>query len=964
MEAPRKIEVTTVDALVVFIIVTSGVMMFELVPSRFDPASSVFISLLICGAAGLAFVRRIAFPPDVRHIVAVTLMGLLVLSFRWSPFLYVEGGQDQGVYVAMSAHFARTQGLAITDRVRERLADAEKTDYDKLNNRQIAENIVVPGRSEGEHQPGVFIGDLSRSAYVFQFYPLHPLWMALAAKVLGDENRVYSLVFFSLLSVLMLSLLTFELADRKHAPAFLAAGLLAINPMHVFLSRFPLTENVTLFFSATAFYYLLRYFKARGAATGQAWNLVLSAGAWACLFFTHIGGFLYAPLILAAVVAGIISEGPVSRVAEIIGYGLGVLAAYALSLWYGMTWSFPYSLGTYKGEFGTVLGTLFVDHWKAAIVVFVIAYCGLVYLAARFRARIRSDWTKLRLDGVLMGVLLVTVLATIVYATAQAYRLGYTMDYSLQSDPRNSGSTAFRAAGENWHHGLSQISNTGATGLLHSSLTALAIYVSPFILVFVLAVSVAKRRSIGIYEIFLMMLVTLFLVVRVGISSAGLTLYYYYGRYLAAELVPYILVLAALWSCRLLQGPGWLGKAAASGMIALALAWEGVALVQQYPGGEMHRLDASMRPLVDQIRDNDLLFLLAGGTYPSLRTPLDYYYGKHSVVVEPGQLATAIRQYANLPGDLYILSDTDNLTGFSYLGALPLVQDTYARGRSYDVLPTNASTLERRYFLYRVNRPMFTPLRNGDSITFDARGNAHNYLGTGWSGQESWGRWTEGPLATLQLPISDRSSASTLRFEVHAHNCVSVTVRVNAEIRTRWSFSDCRDYVNQNLVLTPDDLRLGTVTVSFEMSGVISPYDMDPALGDRRKLGISIRKIVVDQTRTMRRPLLSALAPAAARRGLPTPPRCLAPDGPHRPRPFEMSTSESRKNVDGFVHRGSRPDAAACVLGLPCASPHTSRLAQHGQRDYFNPVPGASLWPVLTRPCMAGFEVSTEDAIR
>ena len=111
----------------------------------------------------------------------------------------------------------------------------------------------------------------------------------------------------------------------------------------------------------------------------------------------------------------------------------------------------------------------------------------------------------------------------------------------------------------------------------------------------------------------------------------------------------------------------------------------------------------------------------------------------------------------------------------------------------------------------------------------------------------------------------------------------------------------------------------------------------------------------------MMRRLLCSLAPAAARRALPAPPRCPAPDGPHRPRPFEMSTSASRKNVDVFVHRGSRPDAAACVLGLPCASPHASPLAQHGRRDYFNAVPGASLWPVLTRPCMAGFEVSTED---
>jgi Flp pilus assembly pilin Flp len=840
----RDIEFSLVDALVTFVVVTSGVTLFQLVRSRFDPASSLFISLLICGVAGLIFVRRVVLPVNKRHVIAATLMGLFVLMFRWSPFLYVEGGQDQGVYVSMSAHFARTQGLPVTDQVRERLSDTEKTEYDKLNNHHDGERVEVPGRSEGEHQPGIFIADLSRSAYVFQFYPLHPLWMALAAKVLGEDNRVYSLVGFSLLSVLMLSLLAYELADRKPAPAFLAAGLLAINPMHVFLSRFPVTENVTVFFSASAFYYLLRYFRAREAGHGQTWNLVLSAGAWACLFFNHIAGFLYAPLILAAIVAGVVSARTVDRMLEMVGYGLALVAAYALSLWYGMTWAFPYSYGTYRGVFGTGLGTFFVNHWKWVIFVLAVMGCGLVFLAWRFRARIRSEWTKLRLDQVLMGILLVAAIGTVVYATAEGYRLGFTADYSLQADPRDSRSTAFAAAGENWRHRASQLSNTGAAGFLHSSVVALAIYVSPFILVFALATCVVKRRRIGLYEIFLVMLVTQFLVIRTGMES--LTLYYYYGRYLGAELVPYILVLAALWLYRLLKDAGWPGKVAAGATLGLALAWEGVALAQQYPGGEMHRLDASMRPLVEQIRADDLL-VLAGGEYPALRTALDYYYGKHTVVVEPSQVPAAVRRYSNLWADLYVLSDKDNLAGLSYLGALTLVRDAYAKGGYYDVLPARSTAVEKRYYLYRVSRPVLTVLQVGDTITFDRRGNGRNLLGAGWSDQEDGGRWTDGETASLILPFSDRSSALNLGFDVRSFNCVDVTVRVNGAVRTKWSFLDCAGFSSKAIVLSQEDLKPGTVTVSFEMPGVTSPHDKDPALGDRRKLGIWINKFVVNK---------------------------------------------------------------------------------------------------------------------
>lgn len=72
--------------------------------------------------------------------------------------------------------------------------------------------------------------------------------MALVGEVLGEDNRVYSLVYFSLLNLLMLSLIAFELSNRKLLPAYLVAGFVATNPMHVFLSRFPVTENVTLSF--------------------------------------------------------------------------------------------------------------------------------------------------------------------------------------------------------------------------------------------------------------------------------------------------------------------------------------------------------------------------------------------------------------------------------------------------------------------------------------------------------------------------------------------------------------------------------------------------------------------------------------------------------------------------------------------------------------------------------------------
>jgi hypothetical protein len=819
-------------------------MLVQLVFGRFDAGNALFESLLICGGAAMIVVRRIVVPRDPRNIAAIVLMGLLVLLFRWNPFLYVEGGQDQGVYVSMSAHFARTQGLPVKDKVREKLSAIERTEYDKLNNRYDTENFYVPGRSEGEHQPGIFIGDLSRSAYVFQFYPLHPLWMALAAKVLGAENRVYSLVGFSLLNVLMLSLLAYELSGRKRAPAFIAAGLLAINPMHVFLSRFPVAENLVVFFSASAFYYLLRYLNAREVGPSQVSSLVLSAGAWAGLFFTHIGGFLYAPLVVAVVAAGAVTAGSFGRMLEIAGYAFAVMAAYVLSLWYGMTWSFPYSYGTYVGVLGLGPGTFFVNHWKGMTYVLAILSGGFFYSLWRFRIQIRSTWTRLALDRMMTIVLLAVLAGTAVFGVIEAYRLGLTSDYTLLTDPRNPRSTGFDAAGENWAYQRSQLSNTGAAGFVHSSLMALAIYVSPFILLFALAAVVLKRRTLGIFEIFFLALITWFLVLRVGRGS--LTLYYYYGRYLGAELVPYLLVLASIWLYSLLRSEGRLKRIIAGGMLGLALTWEALALAPQYPGGEMLRLDASLRPPIEKIGDHDLV-IIAGGAYPALRTALGHYYGKNTVVVDPNTLKAAINQYSKHWSDIYILSDSDNLPDLGYIGALTLVRDTYNRGGAYDVLPTGSSTTEKRYYLFRVDPRELARLEESAGISAPSidftKGPYPGYVATveGISNVEPDGRWTDGATAKLRFtrPLPTHFTLDLDFAQAYGPNSnLPSRVRIADEER---EFTPARDRSPLKLEF---DLRRSTDTIEIVIAKPTSPLSAGES-GDPRMLGIRLKSLRV-----------------------------------------------------------------------------------------------------------------------
>src|SRR5690606_14352251 len=122
--------------------------------------------LLICGffSAQLALVIGfgVAIPlvrPLWRHVDsgspwkprrAIVMYAVLLAAFllRWPPALHLQGGQDQGVYMAMAAHFVETGDLYITDHVRDRLDTPESISrYDKNN-------------LTGVYEPGIYTDSL------------------------------------------------------------------------------------------------------------------------------------------------------------------------------------------------------------------------------------------------------------------------------------------------------------------------------------------------------------------------------------------------------------------------------------------------------------------------------------------------------------------------------------------------------------------------------------------------------------------------------------------------------------------------------------------------------------------------------------------------------------------------------------------------------------------------------------
>jgi hypothetical protein len=120
------------------------------------------------------------------HGFALIIIVLIALLFRAEPYLWLMGGQDQGGYVNMSAYWEKNKTVFPIDNVRSRIESQKLLEYYDKTNKSIQRKT-----KKRVYLPGIF-APKGNSEYVFQFYHLHPLWMAMFGKLFGSEYGVYS----------------------------------------------------------------------------------------------------------------------------------------------------------------------------------------------------------------------------------------------------------------------------------------------------------------------------------------------------------------------------------------------------------------------------------------------------------------------------------------------------------------------------------------------------------------------------------------------------------------------------------------------------------------------------------------------------------------------------------------------------------------------------------------------------
>lgn len=610
-------------------------------------AWQIWIFAFLCAFAYLKLTRADEQPlvsgPPVWHLVLVVAVALF---FRISPYAFQLGGQDEGIYTNMAAHLMRTGGLQPFDAV---LAGISTTD--------VRDAYLQGNYQPSQYLPGIYAVNGSLE---FQFYHVFPVWLAMFGAIVGAEHMGYALTFLSLVSLLFFQRLAHAITDSPKA-GLIAGLLLAVNPLHAFFSKFPVTEIPTLAFSTISFTFLVLYWRAP-VGESRARYIVVSLAALAMLFMTRISGFMYFPLLLGVLFLGLLPERSSAKGQGLVMWAMLAIASYALSVIYGLKWSGTYSKDIYALSFEQFLG----KHWAGMLVSVALAITVCWFAAWIFAWNERRQAIGRHIAGHLQPVLPAAVLLITALALWKAYKLGFTDAYA--DHPRY---------GRDF-----QLSNKGFRSVRSVSLIASVFYFSPLML-FAFYAACIKRRFSAVVVVLLMFVCSFY--AHIAVLQWVLPYQPYYARYLASEFVPYlILFVVVVWTS---MEPGAMRR-----FITFALVFSGFWMtglsIQQVGKYEHDGVAKSLTRLASHFDPKDVVFLDASLARPAvqeIKTALEYTYGLNVVTAtreDVGGTGYAHRLAKRYHDVFYVSRNPLAPEGFTEVDSTDFVEKAYCRRAS------------------------------------------------------------------------------------------------------------------------------------------------------------------------------------------------------------------------------------------------------------------------------------------
>lgn len=724
----------------VFAVAASLIGLVTTLAGNFYALPVALVSVLVAGLYDYAMQRRgVGLPGAVPRWRHVLLLILVALPLRVPAYHYVMGGQDEGLYVNIAHYIERTGGIEVHDGIRQSLQGTRYLDRYDANN-HVGTSYVAGVYKDGRD-----------SRLQFQFYDLFPVWMALFGGMLGAAASVYAQTFFGLFSIVLFYRLTLLLTGR-HRAALVSGGLLALSPLHVFFSKFPVTEIPTLCFSLLGFLLLAGYCSAVPDERRGSW-LLLSGLAFLCVFTTRISGFMYLPFVIGlAWVATLLDRDP-PRKWHLQHWAIGVTAAYLLSVLYGLIWSTHYAHDIYVASFQPLLGT----HWKALLGVIgsgVIVAWALGALC--LRRHVLGDAVRGRLSTAVHWLPTAIVYIALALGLLKIYWLGWTDHY------RNS--RGYHV----WH-----LAHAGWYGATASSAWMLVVYMGPFLVLAFLASLAWACRDPRVT--FLRWFVAGFFVYVIVLQWV-VPYSPYYARYLLSAVVPYATLLTVCtWS--ILRRGG--RRLAFSIVMVVSLLYGAVLSAAQIGKNENAGARAALARIAAQVGPSDLILLddSPGSeiNQSEIKTPLIYTFDRAVATVGPAGLDDQgyLAKLASVYDDVFFVTSrkAPPPAGFSYVASSRFKVMGYQHNHSFP----HRLLVARNYALYLYRRAHgWTPL--GQQVAFANGSTGVGWLLSGWSRPESWGTWSDGNQAVLSIdPRAMPQSASGLTLRLFAKILVNST---------------------------------------------------------------------------------------------------------------------------------------------------------------------------------------------
>lgn len=800
--------------IVVFSIVTSTIGMAAALAGAFHAAPILLASLLVtCSIAYATRDRTRALPgttPRWRHILLLVLVALL---FRLPAYHYVMGGQDEGLYVNIAHHIERTGGVSVRNPVRE-----------SLQNTPYLSRYDAQNHAGASYMAGVYKNYGAHSLLQFQFYDLFSVWMALFIGVFGTTFGVYALTLFALLSIIFFYRISLLLSSNYHV-ALVAGGLLVVSPLHVFFSKFPVTEIPTMFFSVVGFLFVAAYCSSRHSYRSPVW-LVISAAAFFGVFLTRISGFMYVPFVIGVAWIAILLDQDCERCTNLQRWAIAVTVAYAISVIYGLTRASHYAHDIYVDSFAPLLG----KHWGVALALLcAVTFC--VWLVTALVMRRRKGLGEPARRGlwvVLQWLPLLIVCAALLLGLLKIYWLGWTAHYG------DVGSyLRWKLPGSGWY------------GASATSLWLATVFMGPLLMLAFFAALGFTCRDPRIQ--FLRWFIAGFFV-YVAVLQWVLPYSPYYTRYLLSEFVPYsILVVVCIWAS--MKRGRW--RALFSGALTISLLYGCVLSAEQIGKNENAGAYASLARIARQVGSSDLVLIDRSPgsqvSWSEVGTSLRYTFGRAVAAVGDSDLGDPayISRLGARFDETFLLTSLPNppAPGFIYVASsrFKVMQFQHDHSFPYKLV------VGRDYPLYLYRRvPQLAPV--GDAVSFAEGGAGLVWLRSGWSHPEAWGTWSLGPRATISinpetLPKSENGEVLRLHANVFV-NAQHPIQRVNVAVDGAGVGSYVARYPSSELTMnvTFSAARLEArrpITVSFALPDAISPSAAGQS-SDARVLAIGL----------------------------------------------------------------------------------------------------------------------------